>query len=135
MVIKWAIQNNLGNSGDVEKLKDSLTALNIPFELIKVIPFSDDPPEVSNNEPTIFYGSTTLTKNVHSHGRWNPGVWFDPLSYQYENVLKGFNKENLLNGDSEVIPVKTLLARCHFNFYKKDKSPYYEFYGVCGYQL
>ena len=114
-MVKWVIQNNLGNSEDIGKLMSMLQTCQIPFETIKVIPFSDDPPDVDNSQPTIFYGSTTLTRNVHEAQRWNPGVWFNPESYEFERVLAGYGKEHLLNGDSEVLTVKELLSRNYKN--------------------
>lgn len=109
---KWAVQSKLGNSTDIEKIVACLEQQHIPYEMIEVIPFSDDPPAlVEDQENVIFYGSTTLIKNVYAAQKWKPGVWFNPNSYEFENVLKGYGKENLLNGDSEVITVKELLSR------------------------
>lgn len=111
--VSWAIQTKIGNTGDTEKLVACLEALNIPYEMIDVVPFSDDAPVVKSTGNIIFYGSTTLIKNVHKAQQWKPGVWFNPKSYEYENILKGYRKENLLNGDSVVMTVKELLEQRH----------------------
>ena len=108
--MKWVLQNNLGDRiGTLDKLKSFMEVLKIPFEEIRVVPFSDDPPEVSKDIPTIFYGSTTLIKNVSRSGHWSPGVWFNSEQYEFKNVLAGYGKDNLLNGDSEIKTISEFL--------------------------
>jgi hypothetical protein len=34
--------------------------------------------------------------------KWNPGVWFNPESYEFEKIKIGYGDCNLLNGDSKV---------------------------------
>lgn len=109
-MIKWILQNNLGDrSGSIDKLISFLELFKIEFETIKVIPFSTDLPEVKNDKLCIFYGSTTLIKNVANSKKWNPGVWFNPESYEFEKIKIGYGDCNLLNGDSRVETIGNFL--------------------------
>lgn len=131
-MVKWIIQNNLGHMDDTEKMKACFQALKIPYETIKVIPFSDEPPDVDTSGLSIFYGSTTLTKNVYNSGKWKPGVWFNPESYKFENILNGYGKENLLNGDSRVLSIDQFISENHQNnelFFVRPAADMKEFTG------
>lgn len=108
--VRWAVQTNLGSADDIEKLCLSLERLNIELVKLRVIPFDDTPPDVPSDGRTIFYGSTTLMKNVARDGRWRPGVFFDEARFSFEALRAGYG-ELLLNGASEVLPVGALLAR------------------------
>jgi hypothetical protein len=58
----------------------------------------------------IFYGSTTLMRNVAREGRWTPGVFFDEARFAFEALRAGYG-EALLNGASEVVTAGEFAAR------------------------
>ncbi|MFO0609210.1 MAG: ATP-grasp domain-containing protein [Polyangiales bacterium] len=109
--VRWAVQTNLGSADDIEKLCLTLERLDVELVKLKVIPFDDTPPDVPADGRVIFYGSTTLMRNVAREGRWAPGVFFDEARFSFEALREGFGAESLLNGASEVVTVGELLAR------------------------
>ncbi len=109
--VRWAVQTNLGSADDIEKLCLTLERLDVELVKLEVIPFDDTPPDVPADGRVIFYGSTTLMRNVTRDGRWTPGVFFDESRFSFEALRAGFGADALLNGASEVITVGELLAR------------------------
>lgn len=66
--IKWILQSNLIKESDLLEIKNALNESNILFEEVKIIPFSDELPLISNNNNfKIFYGSTTLILNAYKN--------------------------------------------------------------------
>ena len=116
--LTWVIQDNLGASEDIGKLKDFIKVLGYGCRGIKVVPFDDTPPSIEVDGKVIFYGSTTLVKNVAAAKKWTPGVWFNPQNYEFQFILNGFGKENLLNGDSALYTVQELLDN---NLFSNDE--------------
>jgi len=107
--LTWYIQNNLGEraTGIIE-LHNALNKFKIRYEPLRVIPFSDEPPNVDNATPAIFYGSSTLTKNVARSGKWKPGVFFTEENYKFPKLLANYGS-NLLNYNSAVVTARSLL--------------------------
>jgi len=68
--LRWVLQDNLGNAGDLDAMQRALDGLLVPWTALQVIPFDDAPPEVPCDGKVIFYGSTTLMRNVAREGRW-----------------------------------------------------------------
>lgn len=113
-MLKWIIQSNLGDrSGTVDKLVAFVEQQGYQYEWIKVIPFSDEPPDVSTDGLTVFYGSTTLIKNVAEANKWKPGVWFNNAAYEFNSIIGGFGKDNILNGDSLITTIDLFLNQNH----------------------
>lgn len=108
--VRWAVQSNLGSADDVAKLCLCLERLDVELVKLRVIPFDDTPPEVPSDGSTVFYGSTTLLRNVARDGRWTPGVFFDEARFSFEALRAGYGAM-LLNAASEVLTVGELLAR------------------------
>ncbi len=82
--IRCAVQTNLGSADDVARLTAFLERLGVPWVPLKVIPFDDTPPDVPADGAVVFYGSTTLMRNVARDGRWDPGVFFDEARFAFE---------------------------------------------------
>jgi hypothetical protein len=108
--VRWYVQRNLGNARDLAALTDALEGLGVTWEHVDLVPFSDDVPDVSTEGRALFYGSTTLIKNVSRDGRWRPGVYFNEARFEFASLLAGYG-DALLNGDSEVLTVGELVAR------------------------
>ena len=70
--VRWYVQRNLGNARDLAALTDALEGLGVTWEHVDLVPFSDDVPAVPTDGRALFYGSTTLIKNVSRDGRWRP---------------------------------------------------------------
>lgn len=110
--LRWCVQRNLGSARDLAALTDALDGLGVAWEPVDLVPFSDDVPDVSAAGLTLFYGSTTLIKNVARDGRWRPGVYFTEERFAFEALRAGYG-DALLNADSEVLTVAELVAREH----------------------
>lgn len=110
MDVRWVVQGNLGQSSDVAKLLAFLAQLGIPHRTLQVIPFDDTPPDEPAEGRVVFYGSTTLMKNVAREGRWTPGVFYDEARFAFGALRAGYG-EALLNADSEVTTLAELTSR------------------------
>ena len=108
--VRWVVQSNLGSADDVAKLMGFLDRLGIPWLPLRVIPFDDTPPDVPEGGAVVFYGSTTLMRNVARAGRWEPGVFFDEARFSFEALRDGYGPA-LLNAASEVVRVGEFVAR------------------------
>jgi hypothetical protein len=108
--VRWVVQENLGSADDVAKLTAFLDRMYVPWSPLRVIPFDDTPPEVPTDGAVIFYGSTTLMRNVARAGRWDPGVYFDESRFAFEALRDGYG-DALLNAASEVLTVGEFVAR------------------------
>lgn len=108
--IRWAVQTNLGSADDVAKLTAFLERLGVPWVPLRVIPFDDTPPDVPADGAVVFYGSTTLMRNVARDGRWDPGVFFDEARFAFEALRDGYGPA-LLNAASEVVAVGEFVSR------------------------
>lgn len=108
--VRWAIQNNLGSADDIAKLCAALDRLGVAWTPLKVIPFDDTPPDVPTDGRVLFYGSTTLMRNVAREARWTPGVFFDEARFSFEALRNGYG-EALLNDASEVVTVGEFALR------------------------
>lgn len=109
-MIHWVVQTNLGNSDDIAKMTGFLDRLLTPWSPITVIPFDDSPIEAPTDGQVIFYGSTTLMKNVAREGKWSPGVFFDEPRFEFPAMIAGYGQE-LLNSASEVVSIGEFLQR------------------------
>jgi hypothetical protein len=105
----WVVQNNLLNPDHIETKIKFLNCLGINHHEIKVVPFSDEIPEVPEwDEPVIFCGSVKLSLNVWRDKEkrgWRPGVFGDPDKFAFAAAKAGWG-EDLLNFDSEVYSLK-----------------------------
>ncbi|MFO0650679.1 MAG: ATP-grasp domain-containing protein [Polyangiales bacterium] len=130
--VRWAVQTNLGSADDVEKLLGYLDRLGVPVTPLKVIPFDDTPPDVPAEGRVIFYGSTTLMRNVAREGRWTPGVFFDEARFSFEALRAGYG-DALLNGASEVVSVGDFALRAidpETEFFVRPANDLKEFTGM-----
>lgn len=109
-MLRWVIQSNLGHNDDVATLVAALDALGVAHEPLKVIPFDDTPPAVSTDGAVLFYGSTTLMKNVAAAGRWRPGVFFDAARFAFDALRAGYG-DALLNAESELVTIGAFVNR------------------------
>jgi hypothetical protein len=106
MNVRWIIQNNLISKIEFDILLEACKELDIEVEEIKVIPFSDDIPEFTQDERVnIYYGSTTLMYNIY-HQMNNPtGLFFDDDAFSIENYMSKWGK-HMLNSDAKITTFK-----------------------------
>lgn len=76
----WIIQTNIDNS-ETNRWLQALRDEGSKFRKIKIVPFSDDLPDLipPADGPTVCYGTTTLIKNAPKKGY---GVFFDPENFR-----------------------------------------------------
>ncbi|MFO0630259.1 MAG: ATP-grasp domain-containing protein [Polyangiales bacterium] len=108
--LRWFLQTGLGSARDHAALTQCLDDLGVSWSPVVLVPFSDEVPDVPTDGLAVFYGATTLVRNVARAGRWRPGVYFDEARFAFEALRAGYG-DDLLNADSEVLTVQALLAR------------------------
>lgn len=104
--MKWVCQNNLGSIEDVDAIGRACKEQGHDFVPMKVIPFSDELPDVSTDEPTVFYGAVRWISKIHDSGRWKPGVFFND-SFDYITCRDAY-RGHFLNGDCKATTLKSI---------------------------
>lgn len=104
--MRWVCQNNLGSTEDVEAIGRACKEHGHDFVPMQVVPFSDELPDVSTDEPTVFYGAVRWIGKIHESGRWEPGVFFND-NFDYI-VCRDAYGEHFLNSDCEVTTLKAI---------------------------
>ncbi|MEO1051896.1 MAG: ATP-grasp domain-containing protein [Bacteroidota bacterium] len=107
-MIKWIVQKNLIKEETLNKIVSALSELSTPYELVQVIPFSNELPEFEPGTFNIFYGSTTLMLNAYQTSKFRQGVFYDPNKFNTESYLKHWG-DRMLNSDGMVLPFKTFI--------------------------
>lgn len=100
----WVIQENLYNEEGFHTLLQALDRLEIPYEVVKVIPFSSiltPEPTIPEGSKVVVMGATSMTRIARERG-WNPGAYFDNDRYDYGSYIQGPWGPHLLNGDGLV---------------------------------
>jgi hypothetical protein len=99
----WIIQENLIKASLLEELKNVLHDLSISYETVKIIPFSDELPEIQERSGvSIFYGSTTLIMNAFRQDRFQKGIFYNPNHFCMPNYFEKWG-EFMLNADSQIL--------------------------------
>ncbi|MCP4441883.1 MAG: ATP-grasp domain-containing protein [Aureispira sp.] len=118
MNIHWIIQENLTKESLVKELQQAVEADGAYADLIKIIPFSEELPEIySQNRFNIFYGSTTLMLNAAK--RYPQGVFYDATTFQMDSYLHHWGNE-MLNAQAKLITLG--------QFSQEDINPTKEFF-------
>ena len=100
----WVIQDNLYQENGYTALAEALLRLEIPHDVVKVVPFSEDLSEDQQTIPHIIptglvmvCGSITLAK-IAKKRKWTPGSFLNN-NYDYR-VWKAEYGDNLLNNEA-----------------------------------
>lgn len=107
----WVIQQNLGSATDIRLMVTALEKHNIDFKLIDAVPFSDQLPDVPNDRPVIFYGSTNFIQTIHKSAKWQPGAFVNE-SFEYSEYDRHYG-ERLFNHGSMSTTVGEFAAKHH----------------------
>ena len=102
----WLLQENISTPEQLEPYVrglDSIKRIGATWSFVKLVPFIGDviPDDDYTGKKVFALGSTSLITAAQKRN-WKPGVIFDPETFRYEAWLKGWGKENLLNGDGVV---------------------------------
>ncbi|MCK5607744.1 ATP-grasp domain-containing protein [Candidatus Pacearchaeota archaeon] len=107
--MRWIVQSNIFQEKGFNRLIEALDDRDALYEIVKVIPFTNELPSVKeSDEPTIIYGTTTLMYNAYKQKKWSPGVFFDDKKYRpsyWINILA----KNAFNHQGMHISVKEFL--------------------------
>jgi hypothetical protein len=97
--VLWVVQSNLGSSKDINAIQEACEELGLPCMPVIAIPFSDELPDVPNDRPVVFYGSSNFVTNVYRSGRWQPGAFFNESMFQFSEAFKHYGTK-CLNSDA-----------------------------------
>jgi len=116
MNVRWILQTNIFKEKAVNKIIDCFKRFKIPYDLVKIIPFSNELPEgiTEYNGPTIAYGTTTLLRNISKSEKYYPGMWFDKDKFKPSVWGKKYGNK-WLNKDSKVLKVSEVLDNFESN--------------------
>ena len=108
--VVWAIQEKMLRSDNVDAIKLACDDLKIKNLTVNLIPFDDSFLDIPNDNPTVFYGSTSLRlKALKEFERYTPGIFFEEDSFSFQALVAGYGRDNLLNGNSSLISVEQFL--------------------------
>ena len=110
--LRWAFQSNLVNRADLEKLQEACRQHGLPAVTFETIPFSNQPPDLDADQPTVFYGSTGCMSNVREAGKWIPGVFFDPQKFSFPAWSQAYGRA-CLNAEAQQTTLAGLAAQTH----------------------
>jgi hypothetical protein len=105
----WVIQDNLYKERGIEEMIETLDRLDIPYSLVKVVPFVGDmePPLEDLTGPIICFGSYGMRHHAKRMG-WKPGVFdLDAVGYDVQKEIFG---DAMLNSDLVICDFKHVPA-------------------------
>jgi len=107
MDTKWIIQHNIGNDTE-ENLLSACHDVGVAYERIRVIPFSDELPEMPDIDgPFVFYGRTTLILNAYKDKKWARGMFYNPETFNPQAYLANYGNM-MLNHDAQFLKVRDI---------------------------
>lgn len=118
MNIRWVVQSNLGKTDDVEEILNACNEMDIEFIPQKVVPFSDELPDIPNDKPTIFYGATNWINTIYESKRWDH-IFFNPAS-TFDNWIEKYGTAALNHG-ARITTLDTLAAELDDQQYHQDE--------------
>ena len=112
----WLIQENLKNEIGFERLIKAITQRSLPYEIVKVIPFSHQilPEPSIPAGPVIVSGSTALSKIAMERG-WSPGAFlndnfdFSVWKERYQGLL--LNEDGTIEEFGKLKPKEPIFIR------------------------
>lgn len=106
----WVVQQNYSvTSPTINLLTEAVAAFGRPLVTVRVVPFTEDLPEMPEEVafPFVLFGLTTLIKNAAKSPKWRRGIFFDERKFapsSYQNIVRDL----LLNSDMQVCTAREL---------------------------
>ena len=106
----WIVQQNYSTtSPTINLLTEAVTDFDRSLVTVRVIPFSEELPEMPEEVefPFVLFGLTTLIKNAIRSPKWRRGIFFDPERFApsfYQDVLGDL----LLNSDMHICTAREI---------------------------
>lgn len=97
-MMRWVVQQNLGKRDDTDRMMAAIRALGMSAVGVDVVPFSDDLPDIPNDQPTVFYGATGFINSVYLRGSWRPGTFYDGDAFKFSRYLEEYGDRMLNSG-------------------------------------
>jgi hypothetical protein len=95
----WVVQENVANEEAYKSFIQALDDLNLPYTIVKVVPFSRELiPDVNPTNPVVSWGSVSM-ENIAVAKGWNPGTFFNENFDQ--RVWTRIYGDDMLNADAE----------------------------------
>ncbi len=116
--IHWILQSNLIRENTLNTIKNILINDNVSFEEVKIVPFSDELPEIKKiSDVNVFYGSTTLILNAYKKYGLTEGIFYHHQNFSMKTYLQKW-KSKMLNHDSKILTFKEII---NFNYPNESK--------------
>ncbi len=96
----YIIQENTFNEANHENLIIGLKKMELPYEIVQVIPFTNGVEFVTDRKDVFPFGGLTMARLTKQYG-WKPGFMINE-NYDF-TVYKDYYKDHLLNYDSYII--------------------------------
>jgi hypothetical protein len=113
--VRWIIQNNLIAENDLQAIQKACVDINVEFESILVIPFTEELPEFTIDDAVnIYYGSTTLMNNIYRTLNKPEGLFYDQDKFSMLNYMNIWDK-HMLNSDATVTTLDEFSKRDYKN--------------------
>lgn len=93
----YIIQENTFREANYNKLVDTLDRMELPYEIVKVLPFVDDFQFNTDRKDVFCFGSVKMSRVAKKYG-WYPGSLLNE-NHDY-TLYSQYYKDNLLNYDS-----------------------------------
>ncbi len=84
----------------------------MPAVTFETVPFSNQPPQLDNHQPTVFYGSTGCMSNIWESRQWTPGVYFDPIRFSFPEWGQAYGS-HCLNAEARETTLHALAHEQH----------------------
>jgi len=118
--VTWVIEGKVFEE-NIDALKAELTRQDIPFELVKYIPFEGgkykNPKGVNADGCVLFYGSLGLMRQLLREKSWVPCGWCTLKNFECSTYYTYFGKF-LLNQNYIMMPASELLRQKEFVYNK-----------------
>ncbi len=102
----WIVQNNLGSTGNFETMEAHARAKRIPFNSVKIRPFTDDVPDDVEGK-VVVYGSCGMIRAARKT-RLSRGIFDNEEGFKLSTWRQHYGKA-LLNYEASSLPIEDFL--------------------------
>ena len=109
--VHWVLQDKITSDKDLLKLQKAFKKYNCSYEIVPVIPFDAELPNITPTcQHVVVYGSTVFVERVYQRQCWQPGVYFSMTKFRpsYWSILLG---DDVLNADGYEITLRDVPER------------------------